>query len=122
MAVTLTWTFAPWTPFLRKVARRRVTQLDAFWAEGHALLFETIESDSHLTDWEQRRMDWCGHVSAWIGTYVSPVEAARFRDSSYPAAGRPRAFNEDHNDRLARIEVQLDDLIRLRDAETDRLR
>lgn len=123
MAVLL-WGFAPHIPHLRSAVPevRHVSQLEEFWQEGDLLKREIVETEDDLADWLPRQKAWSASIGDWIEARISKIEAERFRRPGLPSVSYASAFNEAHNQRLMLINVQLTELIRLRDGEEAKLK
>ena len=120
----LLWGFAPHIPQLRRAvpAARRVDQLETFWAEGHRLANELVETIEDLPHWLKAQENWYAQVGDWIERHLSKVEAERFRRPDMQSVSFELAQNDQHNHRLMLLSAELPELIRLRDEQQAKLR
>ena len=120
-------TFAPWIPGVRYwlPTARRAAQLESFWALGHAITQQEIRNNEDLNRLGLRAVKWTDDAAGWIEGHISEVESERFREPGtipFPDSRHLPAFDARRQHAVARIEAQLDVLIRLRDSQLRSLR
>ena len=120
-------TFAPWIPGVRDrlPTARRAAQLESFWALGHAITQQEIRNNEDLNRLGLRAVKWTDDAAGWIEGHISEVESERFREPGtipFPDSRHLPAFDARRQHAVARIEAQLDVLIRLRDSQLRSLR
>lgn len=123
-AAILLWTFAPWIPGVQKLvpAFNRVRKIETDWTDGQALLTENVTSAAELKGWVQRLTEWENRVSTWITKSISPIDGGRFLHPKVIAYSLSGSFDPQHNRLRNNLTHQLEELIRIKGEQEQKLR
>jgi hypothetical protein len=123
-AAIMLWAFAPWIRGLQKLvpAFNRVQMAETAWSEGQALLMQHVTSDEQLKGWVQRLTERENRVGAWIREKVSPIDAGRFLHPKVIAHSLSGSVDPQHGRLRNNLSYQLEELIRIKGEQEQKLR